>query len=94
LLIGRKDIEIITFPHDLNQWREEDLTLAKTHNVFEDLQKTAPVLWLDGEKKNRISQNPKMAPRCTKVTHLFFLPIHPNVNQYDVATRKQWIILR
>jgi hypothetical protein len=44
-------VEIITFPHDLNQWREEDLTLAKTHNVFEDLQKTAPVLWLDGEKK-------------------------------------------
>jgi hypothetical protein len=44
-------VEIITFPHDLNQWREEDLTLAKTFNVFEDLQKTAPVLWLDGEKK-------------------------------------------
>ena len=51
LLVGRDDVEIITFPHDLNQWREEDLTLAKTHNVFEDLQKTAPVLWLDGEKK-------------------------------------------
>jgi len=51
LLTGRNDIEIVTFPHDLNQWREEDLLLAKSHNVFEDLQKTAPILWLDGEKK-------------------------------------------
>ncbi len=51
LLTGREDIQIVTFPHDLNQWREEDMTLAKTHDVFEDLQKTAPVLWLDGEKK-------------------------------------------
>jgi glutaredoxin len=51
LLTGRNDVEIVTFPHDLNQWREEDLTLAKSHNVFEDLQKTAPILWLDGEKK-------------------------------------------
>jgi hypothetical protein len=51
LLTGRNDIEIVTFPHDINQWREEDLLLAKSHNVFEDLQKTAPILWLDGEKK-------------------------------------------
>ena len=51
LLTGRNDVEIVTFPHDLTQWREEDLSLAKSHNVFEDLQKTAPVLWLDGEKK-------------------------------------------
>ena len=51
LLTGRDDVEIITFPHNLNQWREEDLTLAKTYNVFEELQKTAPILWLDGEKK-------------------------------------------
>lgn len=51
MLAGRTDVEIITFPHDLNQWSEQDLTLAKTHDVFEDLQKTAPILWLDGEKK-------------------------------------------
>jgi hypothetical protein len=51
-LIGeRTDIQIITFPHDLNQWNDQDLSLAKSHNVFEDLQITAPVLWLDGEKK-------------------------------------------
>jgi hypothetical protein len=51
LLVGRDDIQIVTFPHDLNQWAEEELIMAKTHDVFEDLQKTAPVLWLDGEKK-------------------------------------------
>ena len=51
LLTGKTDIEIVTFPHDLAQWKEEDLTLAKSYNVFEDLQKTAPILWLDGEKK-------------------------------------------
>ena len=51
LLIGRDDIEIVTFPHDLDKWHEEDFILAKSHNVFEDLQKTAPILWLDGEKK-------------------------------------------
>jgi len=51
LFTGRNDIEIVTFPHDLAQWREEDLVLAKSYNVFEDLQKTAPILWLDGEKK-------------------------------------------
>ena len=51
LLIGRTDVDIVTFPHDLSKWREEDLAMAKSHDVFEDLQKTAPVLWLDGEKK-------------------------------------------
>jgi glutaredoxin len=51
LLTGRDDIEIVTFPHDLNHWGEQDLMLAKSHDVFEDLQKTAPVLWLEGEKK-------------------------------------------
>jgi glutaredoxin len=51
LLAGKTDIEIITFPHDITQWKEDDFTLAKSYNVFEDLQKTAPILWLDGEKK-------------------------------------------
>jgi len=51
LLTGRDDVDIVTFPHDLNKWREEDLSFAKSHDVFEDLQRTAPVLWLDGEKK-------------------------------------------
>jgi len=51
LLTGRDDIDIVSFPHDLNQWCEEEISLAKSYNVFEDLQKTAPILWLDGEKK-------------------------------------------
>ncbi len=51
LLEGRDDIDIVTFPHDLDQWTEDQLHTAKTHDVFDDLQKTAPVLWLDGEKK-------------------------------------------
>lgn len=51
LLLDREDIEIITFPHDIQEWSEEELNQAKDFNVFEDLQKTAPILWLDGEKK-------------------------------------------
>ena len=51
LLAGKDDIEIFTFPHDFAQWNDEEFNLAKSYNVFEDLQKTAPILWLDGEKK-------------------------------------------
>lgn len=50
LLNGRDDIDIITFPHDLNDWSKEDKQLAKTHDVLEELHRTAPILWLDGEK--------------------------------------------
>jgi len=51
LLTYRDDIKIVTFPHDISEWNEEQLNAAKSHDVFEDLQKTAPVLWIDGEKK-------------------------------------------
>lgn len=51
LIVDRNDIEIITYPHDINEWSEDELNQAKTYNVFEDLQKTAPILWIDGEKK-------------------------------------------
>jgi len=51
ILENINDIKIVTFPHDINKWNEEDFQLAKSHNVFEDLQITAPILWLDGEKK-------------------------------------------
>ena len=50
LLVKRDDIEIVTFPHDLTSWSAKDLECAKSHNVFEDLQQTAPILWIDGEK--------------------------------------------
>ena len=51
LLEGRDDIEIVTFPHDINDWSNEQLNYAKSYGVFEELQKTAPILWVDGEKK-------------------------------------------
>jgi hypothetical protein len=51
LMEGREDIEIVTFPHDINDWSDEELEKAKAHNVFDDLQKTAPILCLEGDKK-------------------------------------------
>jgi glutaredoxin len=50
LLTDQNDIKILTLPHDFNEWDEEHITLAKMHDVFEDLQKTAPILWIDGDK--------------------------------------------
>ena len=50
LLKGRDAIKIVTYPHDINNWNDEQLNDAKSHDVFEDLQITAPVLWVDGEK--------------------------------------------
>ena len=50
LLSDRDDIKIVTYPHDFNEWSDEQLNEAKTRDVFEDLQVTAPVLWADGEK--------------------------------------------
>ncbi len=51
LMTDRDDVEIVTFPHDINEWSDEELEQAKAHDVFDDLQKTAPILWLDGDKK-------------------------------------------
>jgi glutaredoxin len=51
LLKDREDVDIITFPHDIINWSAEELEQAKVHDVFDDLQITAPILWLDGEKK-------------------------------------------
>ena len=50
LLAQRKDIKIVTFPHDFSQWNPQDLELAQSYDVFEDLQQTAPILWVDGKK--------------------------------------------
>ena len=50
LLDGREDIKIVTYPHDINEWSEENLKEEKSHDLFEDLKITAPLLWLDGEK--------------------------------------------
>jgi len=51
LITDRDDIKVVTYPHDVNDWSEEQLNEAKAHNVFEDLQITAPILWIDGDKK-------------------------------------------
>ena len=46
----RNDIKIITFPHNIDDWTNKQLSDAKFHEVFEDLQITAPILWIDGIK--------------------------------------------
>ena len=51
LLTNRDDIKIVTYPHDLSEWSNDQLNEAKTYEVFEDLQITAPILWLNNEKK-------------------------------------------
>ncbi|MEM0493151.1 MAG: hypothetical protein QXS02_04260 [Candidatus Thermoplasmatota archaeon] len=51
LLSGRDDIEIVTFPHDIREWSEKDIKLARSYDVLHDLQVTAPILWVNGEKK-------------------------------------------
>ncbi len=50
LIEDGSDIEIITLPHNISDWSEDQLKNAKSHEVFEDLQKTAPILWVNGEK--------------------------------------------
>jgi len=45
------DIEVVTYPHDLNKWTMEQIDYADEYNVFEDLKITAPILVLpNGEK--------------------------------------------
>ncbi len=50
LLKNREDIDIIIFPHEIQNWSTEHRSTAETYGVIEDLQKTAPVLWIDGKK--------------------------------------------
>jgi len=50
LLIDRNDIKIVTYPHDINNWNDEQLNDAKSHGIYDDLLITAPILWVDGQK--------------------------------------------
>lgn len=50
LLDGSENIEIVTFPHNISDWTNEQLSNAKSHDVFQDLQQTAPILLADGKK--------------------------------------------
>lgn len=50
-LIGdRKDIKIVTFPHEFKEWSEEQIKKAESYGVLDDLKLTAPILWVNGEK--------------------------------------------
>ena len=51
IINDREDIKILTYPHEITDWNNDQLEYAKSYNVFDDLQKTAPILWIDGEKK-------------------------------------------
>ena len=51
LLKDRTDIKINTYPHEIVEWSKDQLNEAKSHDVLVDLQKTAPILWISGEKK-------------------------------------------
>jgi len=50
ILEGRSDIEVVTFPHDYSLWSEEQKQLADRYEVFDDLQRTAPILFVNGKK--------------------------------------------
>ena len=50
LVADRADIKIVTFPHDISDWNDDQLNHAKSHDVFENLQVTAPILMVDNEK--------------------------------------------
>ena len=50
IIQNRDDIKIVTYPHDINDWDDEHKNEAKSHDVFEDLKRTAPILWIDGNK--------------------------------------------
>jgi len=50
LLTERNDIKIITYPHNIEEWDEKQVKEAQNHKIFDDLQITAPILWINGEK--------------------------------------------
>lgn len=50
LMTNREDISVVTLPHEITDWNNDQMHQAKEYDVFDDLQKTAPILWIDGEK--------------------------------------------
>ena len=50
LLSDDMGISIVTFPHDISNWSDDQKNQAIKYNVFEDLQKTAPILKVGNEK--------------------------------------------
>ena len=50
LIRNRDDIKIVTYPHHIDSWSKEQIDEAKNYDIFNDLQITAPILWVDGKK--------------------------------------------
>ena len=51
LLKDRKDVFVVSFPHDMKNWTELQKTFAEKFNILEDLMKTAPIfVTAEGEK--------------------------------------------
>ena len=51
LINDQDDITIIDLSPDASMWTDEQKSLVQDHDVLEDLARTAPILWVDGEKK-------------------------------------------
>lgn len=50
ILKDRNDIEIITLPHEIDDWNEKDHNIVNKYNVYNDLIKTAPILCVNEKK--------------------------------------------
>lgn len=50
ILTDREDIAIVTLPHNLQDWSEDQKQMVRSYDVLDDLQRTAPVLWTDTGK--------------------------------------------
>ena len=48
-ILTNYDIEIITLPHDVTDWNDEQKQLVTKYNVLDHLQRTAPILWTPEE---------------------------------------------
>ena len=44
------DVEIVTFPHNIKEWSDDEKNTAASYDVIDILQITAPILWVDREK--------------------------------------------
>jgi glutaredoxin len=50
LLPEDTDVKIIQLPHDYMNWSDEEKQTVESYDVLEDLQRTAPILFVDGAK--------------------------------------------
>jgi glutaredoxin len=50
LLLDRNDVKIVSYPHNLKEWSDEQLIEAKSYKIFDDIQITAPILVVNDQK--------------------------------------------